>query len=134
VEYPSIEAIVQHLNHQSSCWPSDARPQEFPIPPGLRQGPSVSPSQVPTTGRYHPTSGYIYGVGKNLFDQLDDNEYADQRKENPYYPFMDEGEWELGKFLVENLNQTQINKFLKLKWVCTHSEAQSLQSTYLHGV
>ncbi|KAG2047378.1 hypothetical protein BDR06DRAFT_1031315 [Suillus hirtellus] len=26
------------------------------------------------------------------------------------------GEWELGKFLVENLTQTQITKFLKLKW------------------
>ncbi|KAG2086399.1 hypothetical protein BD769DRAFT_1373672, partial [Suillus cothurnatus] len=34
-----------------------------------------------------------------------------------YYPFHDEGEWELGKFLVENLTQMQITKFLKLKWV-----------------
>ncbi|KAG2335266.1 hypothetical protein BDR05DRAFT_842572, partial [Suillus weaverae] len=32
-------------------------------------------------------------------------------------PFRDEGEWELGKFMVENLTQTQMIKFLKLKWV-----------------
>ncbi|KAG1796197.1 uncharacterized protein BJ212DRAFT_1206414, partial [Suillus subaureus] len=32
-------------------------------------------------------------------------------------PFHDEGEWDLARFLVGNLNQTQINKFLKLKWV-----------------
>ncbi|KAG0693309.1 hypothetical protein DFH29DRAFT_816402, partial [Suillus ampliporus] len=34
-------------------------------------------------------------------------------------PFCDEGEWELARFLVENLNQTQIDKFLKLKWFNT---------------
>jgi hypothetical protein len=70
-----------------------------------------------TTGQYHPTSGYIYGVGKNMFDRLEDDEHADCRQDNPYFPFEDEGEWELGRFLVENMNQTQINKFLKLKWV-----------------
>ncbi|KAG1888723.1 hypothetical protein F4604DRAFT_1674358 [Suillus subluteus] len=42
------------------------------------------------------------------------------RKKNTYYPFHDEGEWELGRFLVENPTQTQIDKFLKLKWFHTH--------------
>ncbi|KAG1778129.1 hypothetical protein EV702DRAFT_1179099 [Suillus placidus] len=32
---------------------------------------------------------------------------------------MKHGEWELARFLVENLNQTQIDKFLKLKWFNT---------------
>ncbi|KAG2087600.1 uncharacterized protein F5147DRAFT_781249 [Suillus discolor] len=36
-----------------------------------------------------------------------------------YYPFHDEGEWEMAKFLVENLTQAQIDKFLKLKWFHT---------------
>ncbi|KAJ8583847.1 hypothetical protein M405DRAFT_747980, partial [Rhizopogon salebrosus TDB-379] len=31
-------------------------------------------------------------------------------------------EWELGRFLVENMNQTQINKFLKLKWFNTRAK------------
>ncbi|KAG2357121.1 hypothetical protein BDR07DRAFT_1453197 [Suillus spraguei] len=47
------------------------------------------------------------------------NPYDYRRKINTYYPFHDKGEWELGRFLVENLTQTQINKFLKLKWFHT---------------
>ncbi|KAG2039998.1 hypothetical protein BDR03DRAFT_932839 [Suillus americanus] len=46
---------------------------------------------------------------------LQEDEYDYRRKINTYYPFHDEGEWELGRFLVENLTQTQIDKFLKLK-------------------
>ncbi|KIM58745.1 hypothetical protein SCLCIDRAFT_127619, partial [Scleroderma citrinum Foug A] len=34
-----------------------------------------------------------------------------------YYPFADEGEWELAKFLALNLNKTQVSQFLKLRWV-----------------
>lgn len=52
-----------------------------------------------------------------MLDKLQDDEYAYRRKENSYYPSQDEGEWQLGKFLVENLTQTQIAKFLKLTWV-----------------
>jgi len=52
-----------------------------------------------------------------MLDRLEDDEYVYRRKINRYYPFHDEGEWELGKFLVENLTQMQITKFLKLKWV-----------------
>ncbi|KAG2043528.1 hypothetical protein BDR03DRAFT_851704, partial [Suillus americanus] len=60
-----------------------------------------------------------FGVGKNLFDRLQEDEYDYRRKINTYYPFHDKGEWELGRFLVENLTQTQIDKFLKLKWFHT---------------
>ncbi|KAG1720172.1 hypothetical protein EDB19DRAFT_1965769 [Suillus lakei] len=56
-----------------------------------------------------------------MFDKLEDDEHAYRRKANPYYPFHDEGEWQLGKFLVEHLTQTQIDKFLKLKWFNTHA-------------
>ncbi|KAG1864380.1 hypothetical protein F4604DRAFT_1882085 [Suillus subluteus] len=99
-EFPSIDAVTLHLNSQSTCWPHESRPQQFPIPPGLR-------------------AGYVFGVGKNLFDRLQEDEYDYRRKINTYYPFHDEGEWELGRFLVENLTQTQIDKFLKLKWFHT---------------
>ncbi|KAG1848760.1 hypothetical protein DFJ58DRAFT_729794 [Suillus subalutaceus] len=54
-----------------------------------------------------------------MLDKLEDDQYAYRRKINPYYPFPDEGEWELGRFLVENLTQTQIMKFLKLRWFDT---------------
>ncbi|KAG2062640.1 hypothetical protein BDR04DRAFT_1040038 [Suillus decipiens] len=36
---------------------------------------------------------------------------------NVYYPFVDREEWELAKFLSENLSQGQITWFLKLLWV-----------------
>jgi hypothetical protein len=111
-EFPSIEALILHLNSQSTCWPPEVRPQELPVPPIFRRGPVSS-----TTGTCHPNSRYVFGVGKNMLDRLEDDEYAYRRKINRYYPFHDEGEWELGKFLVENLTQTQITKFLKLKWV-----------------
>ncbi|KAG1785129.1 uncharacterized protein HD556DRAFT_1250391 [Suillus plorans] len=55
-----------------------------------------------------------------MLDRLEDDTYAYRRKINHYYPFHDEGEWELGKFLVENLTQTQITKFSKLKWFNDH--------------
>ncbi|KAG2098962.1 uncharacterized protein F5147DRAFT_747315 [Suillus discolor] len=71
------------------------------------------------TGYHHPRSGYVFGVGKNLFDRLQEDQYDYRRKINMYYPFHDEGEWELARFLVENLTQTQIDKFLKLKWFHT---------------
>ena len=112
-EYPSIEAVIQHLNSQPSCWPAKTpSTQGFTVPPGQT-----------STRQYHPNYGHIYGIGKNMLDQLDEDEYAGPRKENPYYPFEDEGEWDLGRFLVENLNQTQINKFLKLKWVSVTHES-----------
>ncbi|KAG1867447.1 hypothetical protein C8R48DRAFT_793878 [Suillus tomentosus] len=72
--------------------------------------------QIPVTGTCYLQSGYVYGVGINILDKLEDDQYAYRQKINPYYPFHDEGEWELGKFLVENLTQTQITKFLKLRW------------------
>ncbi|KAG2048335.1 hypothetical protein BDR06DRAFT_984837 [Suillus hirtellus] len=56
-----------------------------------------------------------------MLDRLEDDTYAYRQKINHYYPFHDEGEWELGKFLVENLTQMQITKFLKLKWFNDHT-------------
>lgn len=114
VDFPSIEAVVLHLNSQSTCWPHEARPQHLPVPPAF-QGSQSSTSD--TAGHCHPRSGYVFGVGKNLFDRLQEDQYNYRREINAYYPFHDEGEWELARFLVENLNQTQIDKFLKLKWV-----------------
>ncbi|KAG1792589.1 uncharacterized protein HD556DRAFT_1239031 [Suillus plorans] len=40
------------------------------------------------------------------------------QEHNTYYPFSDRAEWELAKFLCDNLNQGQITHFLKLLWVC----------------
>ncbi|KAG1765674.1 hypothetical protein EDD22DRAFT_1014434 [Suillus occidentalis] len=129
-EFSTIEAIIAHLNAQSTCWPSDARPQELPVPPAFRRG---NTSHTPATGHRHPRSGYIFGTGKNMLDKLEDDEYAYRRRANPYYPFPDEGEWQLGKFLVENLTQTQIDKFLKLKWFNTRPRPSFTSKDQLLG-
>ncbi|KAG0702298.1 hypothetical protein DFH29DRAFT_999403 [Suillus ampliporus] len=118
-EFPSIEAIIQHLNSQPTCWPFSARPQELPVPPVFRRGPT-STGPIPTS-TYHPNSGCLFGVDENMLDRLETDRFAYRRKINPYYPFQDDGEWELGKFLIENLTQTQIARFLKLKWFNTRA-------------
>jgi hypothetical protein len=61
------------------------------------------------TGQYHSKSGTIFGKGEMLLDRLQKDPYKDRRKHAPYYPFTDEGEWELAKSLSTNLTQTQIN-------------------------
>jgi hypothetical protein len=65
-----------------------------------------------------------------MFDRLEDDRYAYRRKINNHYPFRDEGEWELGKFMVENLTQTQMIKFLKLKWVLSKLHPRLLLSSF----
>ncbi|KAI6020817.1 hypothetical protein BKA83DRAFT_4464486 [Pisolithus microcarpus] len=53
----------------------------------------------------------------NTFEQIEDDHYQENRKMNIYWPFQSHVEWRLGKFLVENLTQAQINTFLKLDWL-----------------
>ncbi|KAG1824634.1 uncharacterized protein BJ212DRAFT_1261153 [Suillus subaureus] len=60
---------------------------------------------------------------------MKNHEYEAHQEHNVYYPFVDRDEWELAKFLSNNLNQGQITCFLKLSWVSslmTMSEAQKL--------
>ncbi|KAG2074318.1 hypothetical protein BDR04DRAFT_1126918 [Suillus decipiens] len=46
------------------------------------------------------------------------------RETNIWYPFDRLGEWSLAKFLIENLSQMQIDKFLKLDWFWTRERPQ----------
>ncbi|KAJ8593890.1 hypothetical protein M405DRAFT_920744, partial [Rhizopogon salebrosus TDB-379] len=51
------------------------------------------------------------------FERMKAHDFEPAREHNVYYPFSDREEWELAKFLVDNLNQGQITRFLKLLWV-----------------
>ena len=62
-------------------------------------------------------SGYIYDRGKTILDKMQMDKHERHRKHAMYYPFEDEAEWDLAKFLVRYLNQSKINDFLRLKWV-----------------
>lgn len=89
------------------------------IPPAFSRRPGES-----VTGQYHPTSGYLFGRGETLLDKLRKDPYEGHRKLVPYYPFQDEGEWELAKFLSTHLTQAEMNEFLRLKWVSRDSSFQ----------
>ncbi|KAG2085676.1 hypothetical protein BD769DRAFT_1325874, partial [Suillus cothurnatus] len=76
---------------------------------------------------YHPESGSIYGFDHpNTFQRMKNHEYKAHWEHNVYYPFTDRDEWDLAKFLSDNLNQGQITHFLKLSWVRS-TETTSIQ-------
>lgn len=87
------------------------------------------------TGHYHPNLGYIFGKAETLMDKLQKDNYKEHQRHAPQYPFQDEGEWELAKFLSAHLTQMAINQFLKLKWVhhgkfylcCTHISSSNFK-------
>ncbi|KAF9219017.1 hypothetical protein BS17DRAFT_804598 [Gyrodon lividus] len=43
-----------------------------------------------------------------------------------YYPFQDDGEWDLGKFLAKHLTLSAINEFLQLKWKPSFKSTEQL--------
>lgn len=67
--------------------------------------------------QYHPLSAYAYGKQDNTFQRLAKDPLHSAREHSTYYPFPDRDEWEVGKFLTENMTQTEIDKYLKLAWV-----------------
>ncbi|KAG1798677.1 hypothetical protein EV424DRAFT_1352509 [Suillus variegatus] len=81
-EFLRLTATLSSLpKANSTCWPHEARPQQLPVPPGLR---GSHPSTSDTTGHFHPRSGYVFGLGKNLFDRLQEDQYNYQRKFNTH--------------------------------------------------
>jgi hypothetical protein len=51
-------------------------------------------------------------------DLFDDDEYAENREMNLYYPFASQPEWELASFLLKSgLSMVAIDEFLKLQMV-----------------
>ncbi|KLO05267.1 hypothetical protein SCHPADRAFT_839614 [Schizopora paradoxa] len=71
---------------------------------------------------YHPTAGQCYGYGPNILANvwLTDR-FREERKENIYYPFSCEEDLEVAFWLVEQgLSISQIDKFMKLKFIKSH--------------
>ncbi|KAI5995777.1 hypothetical protein F5J12DRAFT_726019, partial [Pisolithus orientalis] len=62
-------------------------------------------------------SGYTFRNKPNTFEQFHNGPLKQEQEINVYYPFQSRAEWSLAKFLVENLTQTQIKRFLTLPWV-----------------
>jgi hypothetical protein len=64
---------------------------------------------------------------------MKNHEYEAHQEHNVYYPFADRDEWDLARFLSDNLNQGQITRFLKLSWVSGLVTVYCISSNYLLG-
>jgi hypothetical protein len=82
------------------------------IPPAFRR--SHLPTDADVWGHYHPKSAYIFGRAPNLLEQLKNDQHENERRENYYYPFADQEEWGLAKFLCETMTGTDIDRFMGL--------------------
>jgi hypothetical protein len=65
-------------------------------------------------------SSKVFGNGETCLDLFDEDEYAEARQTNLYYPFASQPEWELASFLLKSdLSRVAIDQFLKLQLVST---------------
>ena len=102
--FPLTLAVCSHLQDSACTRKFLPTPSAFHVP--------QRSSDKPWTGQFNPRSGYIYG-----FNESNTFKHMKERQENSYYPFSSKDEWELGKFLLDNFPQSQIDTFLKLEWV-----------------
>lgn len=125
------KSLLLHINNQfSRCKefrytppPTSSLNENFTVPHNdgfsFQSHPKVANLDPPL--RYtdnHPTAAHIYGHCKNTLEAMDADQYAHRRVHNAFYPFKDEPEWELARFLCQSsLKQGEINEFLKLPWV-----------------
>ena len=123
--FPSTLAVCSHLQDSVCARKFLPTPSAFRVP--------QRSSDKPRTGQFHPRSGYIYGFNEsNTFEHMKRHDYEPERQENSYYPFSRKDEWELGKFLLDNFTQSQIDTFLKLEWVrdCSLSRSPYIYVIY----
>jgi hypothetical protein len=73
-----------------------------------------------TTVDEFPGASRTYGQGPTFMDEFDKDVYAENRRDNLYYPFASKQDWEVGHFLESStLSMGAIDKFLKLELVST---------------
>lgn len=66
----------------------------------------------------HPNTPIVKAGGETFIDKFDQDRFAEERKQNLYYPFADRDDWEVGYWLLNSgLSMAAINKFLSLRLV-----------------
>jgi hypothetical protein len=69
---------------------------------------------------YFLGSSKVFRNGETYLDIFDEDENADARQTNIYYPFASQPEWELASFLLKSdLSRVAMDQFLKLELVST---------------
>jgi len=86
------------------------------------QGPEGNSESSPFYTEFYPEAALVLGQGQTFMDLFDEDEYAEKRVENLYYPFATLPEWELASFLLKSdLSMAATDEFLKLQLVCVCS-------------
>jgi hypothetical protein len=67
---------------------------------------------------FYPGAARVYGKGHTFMDVFDADQFANERKENLYYPFASKQDWEIGSWLLRSgLSMPAIDQFLRLQLV-----------------
>ena len=62
----------------------------------------------------------VYGTGETFIGKFNSDGFAEQRKENLYYPFTFKVDWKMAMFLLHScMSMAMIDDFLKLELVST---------------
>jgi hypothetical protein len=90
------------------------------------EGPSSSDIQGSWYREDFTGASGVYGTGKSFMGNFDSDSFAEQRKENLYYPFASKVDWEMASFLLRSrMSMAMINDFLKLGHVSTSLQLEN---------
>jgi len=79
-------------------------------------GDETLPQTLPFHTQFYTGAAKIWDNGETFIDIFNDDEHAEKRKENLYYPFATYQEWELAAFLLKSdLSMVATNDFLRLQ-------------------
>lgn len=130
-----IEAnLLRHMNNpNSSCRPRrgnplsdnfcDSAPTSNETDLSMEIDESSFTTSIPSATLYsvinHPAPiKELHGKGKSFMDAFHDDEYAQERENNLFYPFASREEWQLASYLLcSDLSNAAIDEFLKLDLV-----------------
>lgn len=101
---PRVDAAAESNPSTPAC--------ENPYRARVEDAPDEEEEGVRFVQVYPGSAGKILGSGEGTFQRWKrENEEAGLQR---WHPFTDENEWQLGRWLVKNAGQNQIDEFLKL--------------------
>jgi len=117
------EAVVSYMDEMRQQLSTELLLEQTssqPPPPPPRATPASLMPRDPYQDyvyEYHPNTPIIHGTTESFMDCFNASDC--QQESNQYYPFRDETEWKLSRFLVCSLlTQMEIDQCLKLGAIC----------------